>query len=274
VQELRPIVAADRGRFEIVCHHSPPTVYAEETHETLQVCVPLERALYSVVRQSDTGRALVHDLGARDVLVIPAGQPHAVTWRRPADVVMLHLSGAFLSETSDVSSVRLVDAFTVRDPFISAIARQVRGALLADGTLAPAFGEAMATAIAYRIGMRGVSARIRAPERVSPLSPRQLRRVERHVDERLNQPIRLSGLAALLDMSVWHFMRRFNASCGVTPHDFITERRLARARALLATSHLSVAAIAIEVGMTHSHFSRTFLSRVGLSPREYRRLRQ
>jgi AraC family transcriptional regulator len=66
-------------------------------------------------------------------------------------------------------------------------------------------------------------------------------------------------------------MRRFNASCGVSPHEFITQRRLSRARNLLSDSKLSVAEIALEIGMTHSHLSRTFLRRFGLSPREFRR---
>ena len=74
----RPLIFSDPGRLEIYCHFSPPTVYPEEAHATVQICVPLEQALYSVTRQSETGRALVHHLGARDVLVVPAGQPLAL----------------------------------------------------------------------------------------------------------------------------------------------------------------------------------------------------
>jgi len=44
----RPLTFVDAGRYEIYCHHSPPAEYPEEVHETLQVCVPLERALYRV----------------------------------------------------------------------------------------------------------------------------------------------------------------------------------------------------------------------------------
>jgi AraC family transcriptional regulator len=273
VMQTRPIVAADPGRFELVAHHSPAREYAEETHETVQVCVPLERARYRVVRQSETGRGLVHDLGARDVLVIPAGQPHAVTWKRPADIVMLHLSEAFLATVLDVGCVRVGDAFTLRDPFISAAAAEVRAALGAGGRINPVFADAVATAIAYRIGVGGFERRIRGGDAVLPLSSGQQARLERFIDDRLNAPIRLSDLAEVVGLSVWHFMRRFAASYGVTPHNFITERRVGRARALLSTSRLPIAAIALDVGMSHSHFSRTFLARVGVSPQEFRRLR-
>jgi len=57
-----PLTFADPGRFEVYCHHSPPTEYPEESHDTLQICVPLEGALYRVVRSSDMGRTMVQNL--------------------------------------------------------------------------------------------------------------------------------------------------------------------------------------------------------------------
>jgi AraC family transcriptional regulator len=65
-------------------------------------------------------------------------------------------------------------------------------------------------------------------------------------------------------------MRRFNASYGISPHAYIAERRLAKAQVLLGESRMSITEVAIEVGMSHSHFSRTFLRRFGVSPREFR----
>ncbi len=272
----RPLTFADPGRFEVYCHHSPPTVYPEEIHDTVQVCIPLEHAVYRVTRSSESGRTLVHNLGSRDVLVVPTGQPHAVTWRRPADVVSLQLSEAFITQALGVQTLSLPDAFTVRDAFISAAADQLRSVLRAEGGVSPAFAEAMATAIAYRVAVAGpaVGSGLRGTDRASPLSTVQLGRLEAFIDEHLDEPISLGKLAESLGMSTWHFMRRFNASHGISPHAFITQRRLDRAQVLLATSRLPITAIALEVGLSHSHFSRTFLAKAGLSPREYRRLRR
>jgi AraC family transcriptional regulator len=269
MMRARPVTYSSPDRLEISCHHSPPVVYAEEAHETVQVCVPLERALYGVTRQSETGRTITQSLGARDVLVVPAGQPHAVTWRRPADIVSLHFSHAFLAEALDSPAVVLADTFTVRDPFISAAAAQLR-ALGPGARLSPAFAEAVATTIAYRV-VAAADRRTATTGTVRALSGAQLARIDRYVEAHLDRPIPLSPLAAELGLSVWHFMRRFQASHGVSPHDYITQRRLARARALLLTSTLPVAAVALEVGLSHSHFSRTFLRRCGVSPLEYRR---
>ena len=271
----RPIVHEVPGRFEVYCHNSPPRTYPEETHQTIQVCVPLERALYTVVRQSDTGRNLVHQLGARDVLVLPVGQPHSVVWRRSADIVSLQLSERFISEALDVPELNLADTFTLRDPFITTVARELRQSLMTGGPPSPAFAEAIATMIAYRVGAAanrmGV---VRVGRGVRPFSPASLARIEGYIADRLDQPISLSELAAQVNISLWHFMRRFNASHGISPHAYIAERRLVRAQLLLIESKMSITGIAIEVGMSHSHFSRSFLRRFGVSPREFRDQRQ
>jgi AraC family transcriptional regulator len=267
----RPIVLADPGRFEMLCHSSPATMYPEEEHTTVQICIPLEYALYTLVRQSETGRRLVHHLGSRDVLAVPIGQPHAVTWRRQADIVSLQLTEAFIGRSLGVSHLRIPDSFTVRDPFISAAAASLRDSLRIDGQPSIAYAEAIATAIAFRIAMHSNGNRgIRAKERAPAFSGRELARIERFIDERLDEPISVAMLASVAGLSMWHFMRRFNASHGLSPHHFITQRRLLRARELLLGTALSITEIALEIGMTHSHLSRSFLRQFGHSPREYR----
>src|SRR5215470_6623518 len=93
----RPVVFGRPGHFEIVFHHSPPTDYAEESHDTVQVCVPFENAAYAVERQSETGSARRQRLGPKDILAIPAGQPHQVSWLRAADIASFQLSQEFLA---------------------------------------------------------------------------------------------------------------------------------------------------------------------------------
>ncbi len=270
----RRVSFADPGSFELYCHHSPPTNYSEEAHNTIQVCVPLENALYSVARTSDGGRKDLRVLGARDILVIPATQPHAIEWKRPADIVSLQLSEMFVSQALDQPNLRLRDDVILRDPFVSAAAAQIRATLWHESQFSPVFAQAMATAIAYRIGVAASSdGRPRASRHAPPLSVPQLARINRLVEQRLDQPITLSELAATTGVGLWQFMRRFYASHGTSPHQFVTQRRLERAKALLATSDLTITGIALEVGMSHSHFSRTFLNRVGVTPREYRRQR-
>ena len=79
-------------------------------------------------------------------------------------------------------------------------------------------------------------AKINVHEFAAALSRLQLARLDRFIDEHLDQQIALAALADLVGLSVWYFMRRFAASHGLSPHAFITERRLLRAKILLAKS--------------------------------------
>jgi AraC-like DNA-binding protein len=57
-------------------------------------------------------------------------------------------------------------------------------------------------------------------------------------------------------------------------HDYVTERRIARARELLHHSELNVGEIASRLGFkTIFHFSRVFKQETGHSPRHYRNAR-
>jgi AraC family transcriptional regulator len=266
----RPLAFASPGMYEVFCHASPPAVYPEESHETLQICVPLEHALYSVTRQSEVGNTVKQKLGARDVLVIPTSQMHIVQWLRSADIVSLQLSQQYLERTLELPRIHVRDTFTLRDPLVSLLAKELRNALHANGALSPLFVDAAVTMIAGKALLPGLVRRPIAPRAAASLLPRQLKSVEDYVEAHLDRQIAASELAAVVRISSWHFMRRFRASTGVSPHEYVTQRRIRRSQELLREGKLSVMQVALEVGMTHSHFSRMFLARTGLSPREYR----
>jgi AraC-like DNA-binding protein len=268
----RPLSFADPGRFEIYCHHSPPALYAEETHDTVQICIPFEGARYDVTRHSAGGRNYVHRLSARDVLVVPAEQPHTVAWRRPADILSVQLSRRFMRDALDLPEIEIPDALTLRDPLLTEAAGALRSMLQA-GEATPVLFGAFATLIAYRI-VKGVSGGIGLSrlEQAAPFPESGAARIRHYIAQHLDRPIQLTELAGLAGLSLWHFTRRFHATEGMSPHAFITERRLQKAEALLAGTDRSILEIALDVGMTHSHFSRTFVRRFGVAPREYRRL--
>ncbi len=66
-------------------------------------------------------------------------------------------------------------------------------------------------------------------------------------------------LADEAGLSTFHFAKMFKASFGVPPHRYVTERRIARAKALLAEGRTSLAGIALACGFaSQSHFTRRF----------------
>ena len=71
-------------------------------------------------------------------------------------------------------------------------------------------------------------------------------------------------------LSPFHFHRLFRSTFGETPHDYVTRRRMERARQLLASGTMTVTEICLEIGYSSlGSFSTKFQSMVGLAPSQY-----
>ena len=82
----------------------------------------------------------------------------------------------------------------------------------------------------------------------------------------------IADLAREVQMSPFHFIRRFEALFGVTPHQYRIQARLDIARLLLAAGRHSVTDVCMEVGFSSlGSFSTLFTRRVGEAPSVYRR---
>lgn len=89
---------------------------------------------------------------------------------------------------------------------------------------------------------------------------------------RTDAEVRLSDLAADVNMSASTLSRYFTRATGQTIRDTVRQLRLVRARQLLAGTDHSVAWIADASGYKNlSNFNRQFLRDIGMTPREYRR---
>lgn len=107
------------------------------------------------------------------------------------------------------------------------------------------------------------------------LTPAQIAVVTRYISANLpRSKIPVAKLAQLVDMSTFHFARRFKQATHETPHQFILRCRLERARDLLRNSHHTLADIAHQVGFAdHSHMTRAFKRMNGVTPSEWRNKR-
>jgi AraC family transcriptional regulator len=100
----------------------------------------------------------------------------------------------------------------------------------------------------------------------------QTNRVIVYIDSNLANGIRSRDLARLVNLSASHFSRAFKSTVGVTPHRYITRRRIELACGLMRASDQALAQIAVLCGWSdQSHFCRAFRRVVGLSPDEWRR---
>jgi AraC-like DNA-binding protein len=98
---------------------------------------------------------------------------------------------------------------------------------------------------------------------------RRLQRVLDFIDANLGVNLSLDTLAAIAEINRFHFLRIFNRTVGMTPHAYVTARRVARGKTLLAQG-LPMADAALAVGFfDQSHFSNRFRQTYGMTPRTF-----
>jgi len=87
------------------------------------------------------------------------------------------------------------------------------------------------------------------------------------------EEITIRGVANCLGIHSVHLARAFRRYFHVSPSEYVSRRRIWRARELLLTSRLPLAEIAFEVGFSdQSHFTNAFRRETAMTPAAYRRL--
>jgi AraC-like DNA-binding protein/ligand-binding sensor protein len=100
---------------------------------------------------------------------------------------------------------------------------------------------------------------------------RIVRRAKDYIADHKFDPIKLEQIARALNVSTFHFCRRFKLETGLTFVEYLSRVRVEQAKLLLHNKNLRISEIAYEVGFQSlTHFNRTFRKLIGSSPTEYR----
>ncbi|MCL2898661.1 helix-turn-helix domain-containing protein [Brenneria tiliae] len=129
-----------------------------------------------------------------------------------------------------------------------------------------------ATLLMIHVLRRYTQLRWALPEVRGGLAPAVLRRVKEWIEIRIGAPLTLSELAAEAGLSEFHFARMFRQSEGMAPHQYVLQRRLAKADEMLRCGTLSITDIALACGFSSaSHLSHRFKRAFGITPSALRR---
>jgi AraC-like DNA-binding protein len=101
--------------------------------------------------------------------------------------------------------------------------------------------------------------------------PGPVARARDAIEQRFTEAVPLSELAAIAGLSVHHFIRVFRAEVGLTPHAYLVDVRVRRARTMLRDGTPPADAAALVGFADQAHLTRAFKSRIGVAPGAYRR---
>src|SRR6266446_32175 len=107
------------------------------------------------------------------------------------------------------------------------------------------------------------------------MAPHRLRKaiglIDNHLAGEEEGRVALRAVAKDVGMSYFHFSRAFKQSMGMSPTNYIAERRIDRAKKLIQETDLPISEVALRSGFSsQSHFTTSFRRLAGVTPRSFR----
>jgi AraC family transcriptional regulator len=218
-------------------------------------------------------RGPAYDIRGERLTAIPPSAVWRGSWRGRMKTMMLEIHPAVLDELThgkvvypNGGELLVAEDATLRHSLLA-----LQSSLAEPTPDSGLFAGHIARAVAWHYLRRYCSTRLDEPDR-RRLTPAELRRALGLIDARLADKLALDELAALLDLSVATFCRRFKQTVGLPPYQYVLRTRIERAKARLVERDCSLSELAQSLGFyDQAQFSNAFRRIVGVSPRDYRR---
>lgn len=100
---------------------------------------------------------------------------------------------------------------------------------------------------------------------------REIRMICYYINQNYSDNITLESLAEYMKMNKYYMAHEFKKHMGISPINYLIERRIKECKSLLATTSLSIAEISETVGFSsQSYFAQMFKKNTNMSPKQYR----
>jgi AraC family transcriptional regulator len=156
--------------------------------------------------------------------------------------VSIWLSKAFLATTAERllrrTSFDLESVHIMRDPLIEELA----SALYREyekHDLYKLFADSVVTVRATYL-LRNYTVTVDLPDAGRGLGPARTRQVRSYVEQSLQRNLSIANLAKVAGLSPQYFAEMFRQTTGFTPHKYVSQRRVERARQMLVETDLPI----------------------------------
>ncbi|MEH1802516.1 MAG: AraC family transcriptional regulator [Nostoc sp.] len=257
-------------KFEIVEHQHTMHIIACGLPDSLE---ELERDNKTGERWLD-GKLQQERRRTGDIAVIPAGISHRCNWNTSVEFMVLAIEPALLQQVGEdfvnPDRIELMPRFmSQQDVLIQGIFSTLRDELESGKIGGDLLIDSFKTTLAIHLLRNYCTTQPKLSSYANGLSQAILKQVTEYIHEHLHQDLKLADLSAIAQLSPYHFLRLFKQRMGITPHQYILQRRIEKAKHLLKHSNLSIAEIAMRTGFCdQSHLTRCFKHIVGITPKQ------
>lgn len=230
------------------------------------------------LRRTLAGRTRTRKMTSGDITITPVGP--RVRWQQTSAslVTLLRLSSEYVRRMAgdecamDPGRFEIQSVFATRDAVIENLGHRLLAGLELEGVDSHLYVDTLTCELALHL-LRHYTTTSVSDWPKTRLSPHKLRCAVDYIEENLGNPLTLAAIAGAVALSPGHFAHAFREATGVSPHRYVVERRVERAKSLLRHTALPITEIADRVGCpSNSHFSVLFHRVTGVTPRRFRAL--
>lgn len=207
-----------------------------------------------------------------DVLFVPAGSRLFTKWGEGEQTsICCGFDGVgFDHDEPGLSADALQASLDVRSPAVRDSLRRIAGEIAQPGFCSEMLVQAIWLQAAIELQRYLRLTHDQGETRSAGLSRLQLQSIGERI-EQPGKPPSVAELAAECGLSTRHFFRQFRAATGQTLTNYVTERKIDRAKQLLRQAGPAIKVIAWECGFdSAAAFSAAFRKATGLTPRQFR----
>ena len=206
------------------------------------------------------------------VALCPMHSSQAIRWDRDANILLLNLESELLTrnavELLDTDRFELLPHLIVQDVLIHQIGLELKAQLKTNGSDSRLYAESAATFLAVHLLHNYTTRKSSIREYEGGLPQQKLKQSIDYIQDNLAREISLNELANELGISRYYFCRLFKQSTGFSPHQYVIQQRVERAKQLLLRGEMSIADVAQVCGFAHqSHLTRHFKRLTGVTPK-------
>ena len=206
--------------------------------------------------------------------ICPVHSPHSFCWNNELQTLSLNLKPELLNQNAidllGTDCVELIPHFAIQDGLIYQIGMALQAELRSQGCGSRLYAETLANTLAIHLLRHYSTQNHRTLDCNGGLPQHKLRLVTDYINDYIERELSLKELAAIAQLSQYHFCRAFKQMTGLSPHQYLIRQRVERAKQLLKKGGMSLGAVAIVCGFTHqSHLHRHFKRLTGVTPKTF-----
>jgi len=258
-------------------HHLVPRGPKEEIPTNLHViAIAAGKQVSYGQRANARGRFQSYVKEPQSVEIFPAGVLPAISPVTDTELIVCAFERNFVQSIAaeaneELAMPEILAQEGVRDPVMVSLGNLLSNEAREGGGSGALFLDHLAHAFVLRV-LSLWRLRKASPSRELSMPRLSLRRVLERMHANPETDWSLAALAEESGFSRNHFIRMFRSSTGFTPHRYLLQLRVERAKEMLRNKQVRLIDIAASCGFSsEAHLSRAFRGLLGATPSEYRR---